>query len=585
MPQGKALNLGKGKPVPVVQKQPDIARIPHSGLMANEQDERYRYLLKHGNLKRVEDDDKILYAELPQIPGVLVVYRKPSERLANPERLNLDHRELTHLPLLEGEEKLRLLNFQHNSIVKIENLVSLPSLIFLDLYSNQIREIQGLHTIPTLRVLMLGKNLIDKIKGLQYLTKLDVLDLHSNQISQIENISHLSELRVLNLANNQISQIDNLSGLTSLTELNLRRNKIEVITMVEILPKLQRLFLSNNKIGKIEGMASLGKCGNLMELSLDGNGVSGYNQWVEMNCVTVKVLDTVTIVRENAPKSPMKPENLPQNVPLQVSNSAIIANIQQEWVNEIDRLRAKGLNCFRRRKELLSDCQIQTGNAELEGEMRLFLYGSALEVLQKQEFKATVQHITFKYIRFDMITQQSVLGELRRFTSLRSVTLVDNNLHSFTHLSKLECLPSLTSLSLENNDICHTVLHRSFIIYRFPSILEVSSSPVSETDRSRAKQQFQQFDKVLSAPSLFTPKVFLNDDKEMQKIYRLKQKKNSDFASEYIDKLLKNAVQWEGKVKKMENLYADLVFEVVKNTNKELSQPSRISEVVIRETA
>jgi leucine-rich repeat-containing protein 49 len=47
---------------------------------------------------------------------VLVVYRKPSERSANPERLNLDKRELSHMPLLEGEERLRLLNLQHNNI-------------------------------------------------------------------------------------------------------------------------------------------------------------------------------------------------------------------------------------------------------------------------------------------------------------------------------------------------------------------------------------------------------------------------------------------------------------------------------------
>lgn len=37
------------------------------------EDERYRYLLKHGIVRRVEDDDRIIYAELPQIPGVLVV--------------------------------------------------------------------------------------------------------------------------------------------------------------------------------------------------------------------------------------------------------------------------------------------------------------------------------------------------------------------------------------------------------------------------------------------------------------------------------------------------------------------------------
>src|SRR5438105_5836724 len=105
-------------------------------LSQNEEDERYRYLLKNGIVRRVEDEDKIIFAELPQIPGVLVVYRKPSERNANPERLNLDKRDLTHMPLLEGEERLRLLNLQHNHIIKVENLVSLPNLIFLDLYNN-----------------------------------------------------------------------------------------------------------------------------------------------------------------------------------------------------------------------------------------------------------------------------------------------------------------------------------------------------------------------------------------------------------------------------------------------------------------
>lgn len=79
-------------------------------LAASEEDERYRYLLKNGIVRRVEDEDKIIFAELPQIPGVLVVYRKPSERNANPDRLNLDKRDLTHMPLLEGEERLRLLN-------------------------------------------------------------------------------------------------------------------------------------------------------------------------------------------------------------------------------------------------------------------------------------------------------------------------------------------------------------------------------------------------------------------------------------------------------------------------------------------
>ena len=44
--------------------------------------------------------DTIL-AESPAVPGVPVVYRTSEERLANPDRLNLDRRHLTVCPILE----------------------------------------------------------------------------------------------------------------------------------------------------------------------------------------------------------------------------------------------------------------------------------------------------------------------------------------------------------------------------------------------------------------------------------------------------------------------------------------------------
>jgi len=185
-------------------------------LTANEDDERYRYLLRHGIVRRVEDEDKIIFAELKQIPGVLVVYRKPSERNAHHDKLILNKRDLTHLPLLEGEERLRLLNLQSNQIMKIENLVSLPNLVCLDLYSNKVGEIENLHTVPSLRMLSLGKNNISRIRGLDSLKHLEMLDLHTNKISKIENIKHLANLKALNLSNNNISIVENLTGCVSL---------------------------------------------------------------------------------------------------------------------------------------------------------------------------------------------------------------------------------------------------------------------------------------------------------------------------------------------------------------------------------
>lgn len=116
------------------------------------EDERFLFLMNHGVVQWIEGQDRIIFAELKHLPGVLIVYRSPEEREAQSERLNLDRRFLKGLPLLEGEERLRLLNFQRNQIGKVENLVSLPNLIFLDLYSNSVKKVENLETVPTLKV-------------------------------------------------------------------------------------------------------------------------------------------------------------------------------------------------------------------------------------------------------------------------------------------------------------------------------------------------------------------------------------------------------------------------------------------------
>lgn len=79
-------------------------------LLNEEKDERYRYLLRHGNILNIEQESLSLYVELPQIPNIIIVYRRPIERDANIEKMNLDQRNLKHIPLLEGEEKIKYFN-------------------------------------------------------------------------------------------------------------------------------------------------------------------------------------------------------------------------------------------------------------------------------------------------------------------------------------------------------------------------------------------------------------------------------------------------------------------------------------------
>ena len=63
--------------------------------------------------------------------------------MRNPERLNLDRRNLFICPRLEEEENLRLLNYQNNNISAISNVENLPQLIFLDFYNNNLRSLDG----------------------------------------------------------------------------------------------------------------------------------------------------------------------------------------------------------------------------------------------------------------------------------------------------------------------------------------------------------------------------------------------------------------------------------------------------------
>lgn len=131
--------------------------------------------------------DHVIFAESPVAPGVPVVYRPPDERAANPDRLNLDRRHLTVFPILEGEERLRLLNLQHNAITRLQHLSNMRKLVFLDLYDNLIHEISNLEGLLSLRVLMLGKN------------RWDTMLIHSLSVWNFHNIigfSHSLSLSV-----------------------------------------------------------------------------------------------------------------------------------------------------------------------------------------------------------------------------------------------------------------------------------------------------------------------------------------------------------------------------------------------------
>ena len=127
-------------------------------LLRDETDERYRYLIRHGNVNFIETNTYTLFVELKQLPNIMVVYRRPAERMLHSEKLALEQRQLKHIPLLEGEEKLKFLNLHNNEISKVENMVSLPNLTYLDISKNKLTEIKEFPQLKFLKVLNLSQN-------------------------------------------------------------------------------------------------------------------------------------------------------------------------------------------------------------------------------------------------------------------------------------------------------------------------------------------------------------------------------------------------------------------------------------------
>ena len=191
----------------------------------------------------------------------------------------------------------------------------------------------------------------------------------------------------------------------------------------------------------------------------------------------------------------------------------------------------------------------------------LFIYGNAIEVLDKAEFQKSVEEITFQYMRFNIIVGSPNMKKLRRFEKLRKLTFMDNNIHSFVQISKLEAITTLKSLSITNNDVHQTSLCRCFIVYRFPFVTEINGKPVSDEEKQEARTQFQNFDKILSTQKFYPTRVAQERSREEAssshhsgRNTRQFMKKNNEAAHEFVNNLLGNCVK---KDKAMKGFYDD----------------------------
>ena len=457
--------------------------------------------------------DGVLFGRLRSNINTLVVFRTPDERARNPERLNLDRRQLDVCPLLESEHRLRLLNYQNNSIQVIQNLENLPNLIFLDLYNNKISTLDGpLSSLKTLRVLMAGKNRITSISNLTNLKKLDVLDLHSNEIAEIGGFDSLSDLRVLNLAGNFIKTVRNLSSLQSLTELNLRRNDIEFVQGLDDIPSLQRIFLSHNKIDSMDNIECIFHVKYLLELSLDGNPISVSQDTNEVNgendmpsnnyrlevisrIAGLRHLDLLRVTEEErkavfveaetsstfesavgTPQFPMGMEKFKSNPIEADENSRSPKNMNSYY----DLARLGRLNS----SNSLFEIEPYEGNEKLR---TVVVSGEVGEFNQSKRLFQNVVEIVMINMNKEVIFRK--FGPLMiSFSSLKIVRMICNDICSLQDLQIIfeSITPCVEHVSITNNPICAVSQLCLVCLYFSPDLLLINDLDVTTVKKSTA---------------------------------------------------------------------------------------------------
>ena len=80
------------------------------------------------------------------------------------------------------------------------------------------------------------------------------------------------------------------------------------------------------------------------------------------------------------------------------------------------------------------------------------------------------------YVRFDLIVYHANLEKLRKFTKLKKLVLANNYLNSFILLSKIECLNTVESIMLYDNEVLRCISIKSFVLYADGEIHQLSHS-------------------------------------------------------------------------------------------------------------
>ncbi|HAI75273.1 MAG TPA: hypothetical protein DCM08_03425 [Microscillaceae bacterium] len=122
----------------------------------------------------------------------------------------------------------------------------------LDLSHRQISDIAILQDLIHLRELDLSYNQVNYLNPLRKLKNLEKLNLSHNRLSELVILGELKQMKYLNLDHNLITNIQPLQNLTSLHELSVEHNQISQVAELSKLPHLQKVSLQQNPITQEE---------------------------------------------------------------------------------------------------------------------------------------------------------------------------------------------------------------------------------------------------------------------------------------------------------------------------------------------
>ena len=148
----------------------------------------------------------------------------------------------------------------------------------------------------------------------------------------------------------------------------------------------------------------LGTAGNLLGLPTNGDYKTDKTHLIDLKgrpsssagaaqLSATKPPQPLTTATLNSVSPLINPPNIESNV---------IKIIQREWDKDVERLDIKKLG-IKGKLAAGDKSLVQSGHAEIESNKILYIFGNALEVLQRSEFYDQVEEMHLTYVRFDLI--------------------------------------------------------------------------------------------------------------------------------------------------------------------------------------